>query len=65
MRTFKNIPLLDAIDIRMGRMPAGYGAIVDLLQAPDGTYYAKSKPNPGLNGGSLDYRSPEPNEGLD
>jgi hypothetical protein len=63
--TSKELALLDAIDIRMGRMPAGYGAIVDLVKAPDGTYYAKSKPNPELNGGSLNYRSPDPNEGLD
>jgi hypothetical protein len=50
---------MDAIDIRMGKKPPGYGALIDLKKASDGTYYAESKPNPKGKGGRFDYRAPE------
>jgi hypothetical protein len=50
---------MDAIDIHMGKKPPGYGALINLVKAPDGTYYAESKPNPKANGGRFDYRAAE------
>jgi transposase InsO family protein len=50
---------MDAIDIRMGKKPPGYGALIDLKKGSDGTYYAESKPNPKSKDGRFDYRAPE------
>jgi hypothetical protein len=50
---------MDAIDIRMGKKPPGYGALIDLRKGPDGTYYAESKPNPKSKNGRFSYRTPE------
>jgi hypothetical protein len=50
---------MDAIDIHMGREPPGYGALIDPKKAPDGTYYAESKPNPKSKNGRFSYRAPE------
>ncbi|MBR0689860.1 transposase family protein [Bradyrhizobium manausense] len=50
---------MDAIDIQMGQMPPGYGTLIDLKKAPNGIYYAESKPNPRSKNGRFDYRAAE------
>ncbi|UPJ53415.1 DDE-type integrase/transposase/recombinase [Bradyrhizobium sp. 200] len=50
---------MDAIDMHMGRIPPGYGPLIDLKKAANGTYYAESKPNPKARNGRSDYRTIE------
>jgi transposase InsO family protein len=50
---------LDAIDMRLGKKPPGYGPLIDMKKAADGTYYGESKPNPKSKNGRFDYREVE------